>query len=291
VLMELSVTSEASEAAWIFPSPTRAEVRLGDSKIFAELEELTRPQIVYERRPALPPLGAGAAPEAGAPRVTVLSQQTLGPFEVTTLAATDASALQDWLTDNGYTFPDKLDDVLQSYVERGWFYVAIKLTPSAQDKKLTGQLDPLWMTFESDEMVYTMRPAALAPNSFPLTLYVFAEHRVQKSMTFGSSEVAFADFVDPASLQSASLVAPLLRRQLFLTKFRENIIPAQVDDDFVFTFAARDDTYHETITQYVDDYSWLGWLAGGAFLILCCGGAITVGALAWFLRWLTRRAK
>jgi hypothetical protein len=288
VLVELSINSDANEAAWIFPSPTRAEVRLGDAAIFAELEELTKPQIVYERRPAMPDFGAGA-PMAGAPPVTVLSQQTLGPFEVTTLAATDAGALQGWLTENGYQFPQALDDVLQPYIDKGWFYVAIKLTPSAQDQTLTGQLDPLWITFESDEIVYTMRPAALAPNSFPLSLYIFAEHRVQKTMAFGPSEVAFADFVAPASLPSDSRVAPLLPRRLFLTKFRENVIPANVNDDFVFTFAAADDTYRETTVEYVEDTSWMGWVVGGSLLAACCGGAALLGALFLLLRRPARR--
>lgn len=287
VLMEVSVTSEATEAAWIFPSPSPATVALGEAAILDELDELTKPQVVVEHRWGFPMLGAGSAapPEVAGARVTVLSQQTLGPFEVTTLAATDADALSTWLSDNGYNFPTGLEAVLQPYVEREWFYVAARLSPEQQDEPLTGQLDPLWITFASTDLVYTMRPAAMAPAAFPLTLYVVADHRVEKATRFGASEVAFAGVLDPAALASDSALKPHLPGTLFLTKFRETIIPAQVNDDFTFTFAASDEPYREVIYDVrYDDYSWIAWLVGG----LACLMLIGVGGFAFLIARLLR---
>jgi hypothetical protein len=123
------------------------------------------------------------------------------------------------------------------------------------------------MTFEADEPVFAMRAAATAYEAFPLTLYVLAEHRVDKSAVFGETEVAFADWLEPATLSAASALAPHLPRRLFLTKFREQVEPSLVNDDYVFRYAAQDEVYHETITRVVyDDYTWLGVLG-----LACCG--------------------
>ena len=273
-LMELAVTGDASEAAWLFPSPTPATVELGSSSTFDQLGDLTRPQIVIEHRPGWPSFAGGAAapPEGIGGGVNVLSRQTLGPFEVTTLAADESGALLGWLTENGYALPPELGAVLRPYVEQGWYYVAVKLRPETQGEALSGQLDPLWIRFEASEPVYTMRAMATSRAAVPLTLYVFADHRVQKSAAFGQSEIAYADWVDPADLPAGSAVAPRLPGRLFLTKFSESIDPSLVNDDYVFRFAAQDEVYHETITQVeYDDYTWLLGLC-------CCALLLAVGA-------------
>lgn len=284
VLMELAVTGEANEAAWIFPAPSPAVVELGDSAVLDELDALTAPRVVVERRWTFGPT-AGAPPEAAGRGVTVLSQQTLGPFEVTTLAATEAEALQAWLAENGYAFPPGLADVLAPYVADGWYYVVARLTPAGEGEALNGQLDPLWITFESDEIVYTMRPAAMAPEPFPLTLYVLADHRVEKAAAFGASRVAYAGFLDPRALPARSQVAPLITGQQFLTRFEDTVIPARVDTDYVFTFAASDDVYQDTITrvEYADASGLVGWAALG-LCGLTCLGALGLGGILLLIR-------
>lgn len=285
VLMELTVTGEAGEAAWIFPAPSPAVVELGDSVLLDELEALTAPRVVVERRWTFGP-ASGAAPEAAGQGVAVLSQQTLGPFEVATLAATEARALRDWLSENGYTFPPGLDAVLAPYVAQGWYYVAARLTPAGQGESLDGQLDPLWITFETEEIVYTMRPAAMAPEPFPLTLYVIADHRVEKAAAFGASRVSYAGFIQPNDLPADSALAPLLPAgRQFLTRFEDSVVPARVDGDFVFTFAPADDAHQDTLTRV--EYADASGLIGAAGLGLCaltCLGALGLGGVVLLMR-------
>lgn len=291
VLMELSVTGEASEAAWIFPVPAPAVVELGDSAILDELTTLTAPKVVVERRFTFGPMTSAGAPEGAGRGVTVLEQQTLGPFEVTTLSASAATALQDWLDENGYDFPFGLAEVLAPYVERGWFYVAARLTPAGQGASMNGQLDPLWITFETATLVYTMRPAAMAPAPFPLTLYVLADHRVEKAADFGASRVAFAGFLEPGDLPAGSQVAPLLPGRQFLTRFDDMIYPSQVDDDFVFATAPADTAYQDTVTrlEFVDVSGPIGAAALGLCGLLCLGAVGLGGVAVWLRR--TRRPR
>ncbi len=255
LLMSLGVLGRSSEAAVILPVPGQAKVTLGQAAVWDELSQLTRPLEKHEKRYVLPlPLmGFGAAPGAGAP-VTVLSRQTLGPFEVTNLAATDASALADWLSANGYNMSPGLAQAMQPYVAEGWYYVAVRLRPGS-GTELTGALDPLQVTFASKELVYPMRASANAPAPESVTIYVLAGHRVQTAQDFGGSRVPFADWVDPLAVAAGSPLAPFVDRRMFLTKFQERVDPQQVNDDYHFTFASQDEVSHDVIVIEDDDYS------------------------------------
>lgn len=290
IVMALGVQGQSSEAAWIMPVPAEATVKLGEAKLFDVLQELTKPKV--EQRYGIEwPLAFGGSMAldgaiGGAAPVTLLRQQTLGPFEISTLAATDAAALSQWLADNGYTFPKGLTEVLQPYVEQQWLYIAARLTPGAADEALTGELDPLWITFPTTELVYPMRPTALATGVLPVYVYVLAEHRVEKTQTFGDSHIPFAEWIDPASLPADSPLRPFVDRKLFLTKFEERIWnPQSVTDDFIFTFAARDEEYRDVKIEYVYDIAGVPTfflLCGGICLVLLVLlGGLVFGIVAW----------
>src|SRR5688572_18062908 len=255
IVLELGVEGSSAEAAWIFPVPSPATAQLGDARIFETLQELTKPwpKKVYD---FFPDFSLRGGVGAGAPGVSVLNRQTLGPFDVSSLAASDANALSAWLAMNGYTFPAGLSSVLEPYVAQNWYYVAARLSPGTNGEELTGRLDPLWVTFASDKIVYPMRATALATGDLSVFLYVLADHRVDKQTAFGSSQITFADWVEPASLSPDSPLAPFVMRKLFLTKFEERIFdPAQVDDDYMFTKAAQDEIYHEVEIEHVSDFA------------------------------------
>jgi hypothetical protein len=59
IVMRLSVTSQARDAGWLFPTPSAAQVRLGDRAWFQELDKLTEPRVV-RRRTWFPRFGLAA---------------------------------------------------------------------------------------------------------------------------------------------------------------------------------------------------------------------------------------
>lgn len=280
IVMTLGVLGSSSEAAVIFPVPTRATVKLADGKVFEELRELTKPveKTVYQ---FFPMIGAGAPPPGGG--VTVLERQTLGPFDVSTLAATDAQALGDWLSANGYNLPPEVIGALRPYIAQGWYYIAVRLSPAAGSDALTGALDPLWITFPYDRIVYPMRPSALARSSLTVFMYVLAEHRVEKPVSFGYESVQYADWVEPAALENAPALQAFVPKKLFLTKIVETIHePASITDDYVFQFAGADEVYHAVHYNYV--FSWAGiplcLVLPGCLLVLLVGGVVLMVRLA-----------
>jgi hypothetical protein len=279
IVMELGLDGNPSEAAWFLPVPARATLKLGDAKLFDALQDLTKPEVRVEQWPeGMAGAAGGAAPEggAGAPPVTLLERRALGPFDVSTLAASDADALGAWLKANGYQLPDDLVAVIQPYIAQGWYYIAVRLRPG-QGETLGGRLDPLWVAFPSDQIIYPMRVLRLAlphraphdpPSRLPLFLYVLADHRVEAPESvfelanpdaFGPMDeasyrallVKFAGWVDPAMLAADSPLAPLVAHRRFLTKFQIEINdPARIANDFLFSFAAEDTPYREVEIRY-----------------------------------------
>jgi Uncharacterized protein conserved in bacteria (DUF2330) len=248
IILTLGVLGSSPEAALVIPVPAQATVKLADDELFQTLRDLTKPHITYQFLPF--PFGyGGAAPPSS---VTLLQRQTLGSFDVSTLAATDANALGDWLARNGYNLPSETVRVLTPYVAQHWYYVAVRLSPAAGTQELTGELQPLWITFAHDQIVYPMRASAVARESLTVFLYVLTEHRVEHTQSFGYAQVQYANWIDPAVLAPDSPLLPLVPRKFFLTKIVDVISePHRINSDYVFEFAKTDDTYREEQTEYI----------------------------------------
>ncbi|WP_200302190.1 DUF2330 domain-containing protein [Streptomyces adelaidensis] len=275
IVMSLTVAGDARTAAWIMPVPSRATVRLGDAAVFDRLDEETAPE--SRRREYFWPRsgdwpfewgtsdGAGAeAPQAGA-GVGVVGRERLGPFDVARLTATDSGALGDWLDENGFALPDRLDAALEPYVRQKWEYVAIRLAPedSASNAPLSGTLDPLHLTFASDEPVYPMRLSRLATTPQSLALYVLAEHRMEPSSAIGGDrpEVTFAGRLDAPTGTLGDLTAGGTD---FLTAIDQNFPqPSQISDDHTLRRSPTDDTYRKVI--YMDEMWTVGGIPGWLF--------------------------
>jgi hypothetical protein len=284
IVMRLSVQSKARDAAWLFPTPSPAQVELGDRSWFEQLDRLTAPKVVQRRhwwgRPGGGWFGgdgstAGAPPGAGG--VAVLGEKRLGPFQVATLASDDSRALAAWLERNGYRLDDRLADGLRPYVRMGWKYVAVKLAPDT-GRELNGELDPLRISFRSDEIVYPMRLSRLAETDQAVHLYVLGSHRVAhhgpRGHAFG---VTFAGWVEPRQVAAPGL-RDFLGGRLFLTELvNQRLAPDRIDDDFRYRYT-DDLTYREVV--YEDEYLTVLGVPAGYALVFAGLGTVAVVAAA-----------
>lgn len=256
VLLSMETMTAAADAALLIPTPAPAEAALAQTTVFAELEEVIEPEtiVTYEWWPDLGfGAGDGGAP-AGAPEgagVSVLDTQQLGDLEVTVLAANDANQLADWLDQHEYVMRDGLADALMPYVSEGWYYVAIRLTTDAED--LSGALQPLDLTFASQQLIYPMRLSAAATESQFVRTYVFSDHRVQRTdetAETGVLDLRFAGEVAPGTLTSDAL-ATIAAEQPYLTvldQFFEE--PSEeIVADFTFSQAPSDEPFREYVYE------------------------------------------
>jgi hypothetical protein len=260
LLISVNLQTAAQEAAWIVPVPARPEVRAGDARVFGYLADLTKEEVRNIPLPVPVPLellclaapflflmggsgsrDTGALPAAGA-GVSVLERRNVGIFDVSVRAATEPAALGEWLSENGYQLPPAIAPVLASYVEQGWFYVALRVAPERTATTLRGDLQPLWISFAASETIYPMRLSRLARQPLDVLIYTLADHR----MTMAGLDTEYAGRLEPGGLRAEAghPIREVVDAPYFLTRLhREKLEPATIADDFVGQRAPNDDGY------------------------------------------------
>ncbi|MFE1951278.1 DUF2330 domain-containing protein [Streptomyces sp. NPDC059524] len=266
IVMRLAVHGSAHDAAWIMPVPHRATVKLGDVDLFTDLSVATAPEVrtrhYFWPRAGDWPFdggagdGAAATPSAAGSGVGVVGRERLGPFDVARLTATDPDALADWLHDNGFELPARLDRALRPYVDQGWEYVAVRLAPATADHlPMTGSLDPLHLTFASERPVYPMRLSRLARTEQHLNLYVLAAHRMEPRSAIGGAapRMTFAGKVT----NTYGPLAEFATGTPYLTAYTQDFpTPSTIDGDHELRRSAHDTAYRQV--KYEDELLTVG---------------------------------
>ena len=282
ILMSLRVTGSSDSAAWVMPVPSAAQVSLGESEAFDELGTAHRsahrvPRLVvadvqladrgrtvrgrHGRRPAW---SRRQRPRPAADR----------PLRCDTAGRQDPAALAKWLTDNGFPHPDGLDANLAPYVADGWEIVAVKLAPAATGESLTGDLQPLRLSFASDEVVYPMRLSRSASSPQTVDLFVLADHRMDPTSIPVADNTPTLEFAGPIEGSGVSpALADFVGDGAFLTRWNNNLLePASIDGDYIFEPAVDDTTYQRVIYRERNR----GDLTGLTLIALVGAGGIAV---------------
>jgi hypothetical protein len=266
----LGVLSADTETGLVFPTPSPATVSLGDLGDFEALDRVTTPRRVEE-----PDWwtfrGMGDGATAGAPP-EVLARVQLGPIEAVTLAASDTAGLETWLADNSYDLSPEVTPLLQGYIERGWFFVALKLTG---DAPLDGDLDPLRFRFETAEPVYPLELSRAATSPQTVRLYVFDDHRQRVSfVAAGEPDSAFTSWAAPVTGTEVERFGDYLT--VFELYFSDP--SSQIEGDLEFRDALSDETtgteYHVSVPVGVLGIP-AGWILV-AFLVVAGLAIVTV---------------
>lgn len=252
VLLSMDALTESADAALLIPTPGPAEASLAEETVFSELDSLTAPEEVVEYQwwPDFGLAGSASdgAPGATATGVSVLDVRQLGDLEVTVLSASDADELADWLEGHEYVMRDGLADALMPYVSEGWYYIAIRLTTDAEN--LSGSLQPLDLTFESEQLIYPMRLSAAATSDQFVRTFVFSDHKVERTdetAEAGALDLRFAGEVSPTAVSTQALVEIASERPYLTVIDQYFDAPGeQVVSDFTFAQAPSDRPFRET---------------------------------------------
>lgn len=251
--------------AFVMPVPSQAEFALAEPEIFDELDDLTRPlqreEVIDTGIEIFNPFAddsdggvGGGAPTGGA---TVLTQTTIGPYDVVQLTGETVAPVQEWLTTNGFALDPALGDGLAAYLAEGWTVVAVKLTAdAAAGTDLAGALPPMRISFATSTPVYPMRLSAAAQQKQQLRLYVLADHRYDAGAAGpsldDSAQLIYAQPVEPADVAAYSSIKNVISEPGFLTRYDISIAdPAAITSDIALTQAASDEAYREVITTTV----------------------------------------
>ena len=124
--LKVNYEGETNNFVWIVPTPTYPEAEKAAKDIFTELSALTT--TAHWR--TQDSLNTGSAKGVDyAENVVVHSQENIGIYEVTVLSATGVDGLFDWLNNNGYKLKDEVKDMLAWYIEKEWYFTAMRIKP------------------------------------------------------------------------------------------------------------------------------------------------------------------
>jgi len=160
LILASNFRGNAKELAWIVPTPTRPEVTKANEQIFVNIQELTTPQYNYGYGLRAMSMGIEGTKDLG---VVVIESKQVDYYDVNVLLATSSADLVEWFNENNYTYPEEYAYVLNYYIQKGWYFTAIKVSPEAQgatdviqDLK-EGHPTPIKMVFLSEKIVFPLK--------------------------------------------------------------------------------------------------------------------------------------
>jgi hypothetical protein len=186
---QIQYSGNPSSFAWVLPISGTVDVGLSADTLFGALGNLTStvvqappdgcpppPNCGYQSDEATGVAYGGAAPAQDAGTVNVLKQETVGPYETVQLRSTDANALTNWLTQNGFAIPADIQPVINSYVSEKFDFLALKLLPG----KGVQSMRPVRVTAQGASPVLPLRMVAAGTGAVVgVSLWVLGEGRYE----------------------------------------------------------------------------------------------------------------
>jgi len=171
LVLSTSFQGDAEDFGWIVPVPNKPEVSRGSQELFSNLQSATSIAPTYTKNT----FGLGAVDEVTTSTVSVIDVTNVDYYEVTTLQAQNSADLVKWFTDNKYTYPSSASHVLHSYIDNGWYFVAMRINPEniswdpIQTSFRTGQATPVKLVFEAPHVVYPLKISSVTAPSVTTT--------------------------------------------------------------------------------------------------------------------------
>lgn len=134
-------------------------------------------------------------------RVQVEETGTAGIFEYTVLSATDARELTTWLEKHHYALPVAAERVLEHYVGKEWYWLAMRVRPEVRNLPTLAP-HPIHYRYEDDKLVYPMIISQLSADlENEIVLHVVGPTRYMPANWTSTNIKALTD--DGEALESA----------------------------------------------------------------------------------------
>ena len=177
LILQVKYEGDVDEFAWVIPVPNYPDVDVSEPEMFEELAYFTAVEVYDSDGGIFVCLPAGGGFEAS--KVDVWEEDVAGIYQYAILSAEDPHALIDWLNTNGYYFPEDGEEIIDHYIDKEWYFVAIKVNIGEEAEGLAeGTIQPLKLSFDSDNIVYPLKITSLSSDRCEVLLYVFADQEV-----------------------------------------------------------------------------------------------------------------
>ncbi|MFA6525591.1 MAG: DUF2330 domain-containing protein [Patescibacteria group bacterium] len=270
MVVSITFQGDAEKFGWVIPTPTKPTITKGSDELFTSLEELTAVYYGYDNNGIYEMPASGAGDKA----VSVIDTQQIEYYEVTTLSATDKDALTKWLNDNGYDYPESASYILNSYIENGWYFVAMKINTESLEwgsvgKQLkTGHAVPVAVSFETENLVYPMKISSVTSNPKTNLGVEYTTGIVNEGISLENEDVLTVTADNAINSDGGTLEAWIKPNWSENETKTANIATVRGgdNDSLLFRFDLNsnitDDGYHYTISTYNDaDYTTNTWIS------------------------------
>lgn len=219
LVLQAAIRGNGADFGMVLPLPAVPDIRKVERVFFDDLFAMTRTrQVDFAEGRAAPPGGAGM--QADAPeleRVEVVKQNIVGPFETVVLKAKKLEALNGWLADNGYKTTDENQRLMQSYLDKDWFFVAVKVSVEGRQQEFDGRVQPMGFRFPTKTIVLPTKMASIVPKGMAFTIYVIANTRVSLPGFEQEGVTSLARPLAPAELRSRPGLVAVLDTDVLLS--------------------------------------------------------------------------
>ncbi|HEX3769531.1 MAG TPA: DUF2330 domain-containing protein [Polyangiaceae bacterium] len=185
---QIEYSGSPSNFAWVLPIHGTVTVGLSADVLFDSIDSLTTTTIQPPAANCPVPTdcnssSSGSSSGAGgfasgndtAP-VTVLTQANVGPYETVQLQSTDGSALETWLTNNGYAVPAADQPILDAYAQAGFNFLAMKLLPGQGVQAMR----PVRISTPGASLTLPLRMASIGTGAVTgITVWIVADGRYE----------------------------------------------------------------------------------------------------------------
>jgi hypothetical protein len=185
---QIEYSGSPSSFAWVLPIHGVVTVGLSADVLFDSIDTLTATQIIPPPQNCPSPncnfnfpltasaSGGSSSGGAAGGSVQVLTQAIVGPYETVQLHSTDSSALDTWLTGNGYNIPAAVQPILAAYVAEGFDFLAMKLLPNQGVQAMR----PVRVTTPGASLSLPLRMASIGTGAVTgITIWVVADGRYE----------------------------------------------------------------------------------------------------------------
>lgn len=256
----------------LVPVPAVPKLSTVGSQIFSEASFLTQPLVRNTGEGcgcdnsdnfATSPLknfnrnATGAVVEDASNGVTVIYEKQVGAFLAAVLQATNAGHLTTWLNDNGYHYNPADAAILGDYINRNWYFVAMKLDTTQAPRIIndwwTATTSPARITFAYDgnSLTYPLKISAISTKErSEVLVYTIGPD----PMRFLNAKVEYANYISEAESEAIATQYPTLSGFLppgvFLTKLRRTFTKDEMSSDL--TIAPTNDRSEFRDIRYAD---------------------------------------
>jgi hypothetical protein len=249
------------------PSTLSSPPAVGDAGAFAAAQTMTQPVVIHTTQ-CFPNggLDAGSGGGLGGGGPAVIASGRVGFLDWTQLKADSTTSFTSWLDANGYPHDASANDAFSYYVNKGWYFIAFKITPGAPVDGGNGcvALGPVKLAFPTTTPVVPSRmatagaTAAGAGSSFIWSLYGITPGSAQLDFTAGYDPEEQRDFSGPIAAADVAKLDGLALAGDRITKLSLVFDATSTGDVSLTTSAASD--YGQTVT----DVTWVTCDDGGA---------------------------